>query len=432
MIAFLYARPPIIIFTRRVPLNYNMAHTPTIISTYLESEIARGAFPGAQYAVGEAGEIILEGALGHAVIEPEPIAATLDTIYDLASLTKPLVTSLLAVILAERGVWDLRAPAARYLSELRQSKRQLALIDLLTHTSGLPNWRPLYLEADDPADVPAYIAGLVDESADAPAPPVVYSDLNYILLGMAVERLTGMRLDRLARQEITEPLALRRTMFNPPPESKREIAATERGQSFEHANADCERAARGGEPAEKRRGGESAAGDAVSPGARPAASPLADASPAGPPAPHRWRDGVIWGEVHDGNAYYLGGVAGHAGLFSTAREVFQIANQFLPGSRLVSDDGRRWFTENLTPGRETARSIGWVLAATKECSAGAALPPSAIGHNGFTGTSVWMDAAARRVFVLLTNRVHPRIGPIEMKDVRQRFNTLAVEALNSF
>ena len=123
-----------------------MTRTSSSISTYLESEITRGAFPGAQYAIGEAGDIVFEAALGHAVVEPERIAATPDTIYDLASLTKPLITALLAVICDERGLWDLRAPAADYLSELRQSKRRLTLIDLLTHTSGLPNWRPLYLE----------------------------------------------------------------------------------------------------------------------------------------------------------------------------------------------------------------------------------------------------------------------------------------------
>jgi serine-type D-Ala-D-Ala carboxypeptidase len=398
-----------------------MAQSSTIISTSLENEIARGAFPGAQYAIGEQGEIIYEAALGNAVVEPERIAATLDTIYDLASLTKPLITSLLAVIFSERGLWDLRAPAADYLIELRQSKRQVTLTDLLTHTSGLPNWRPLYLETGDPADVPAYIGGLIAEAADAKTLPVIYSDLNYILLGAAMERVTGLRLDRLAQQEIIEPLNLKRTMFNPPPELKREIAATEHGQSFEHANADCD--------AETRRRGDAETGSSVSPGTRPADTSLAASPPPGLPASHQWRDGVIWGEVHDGNAHYLGGVAGHAGLFSTAREVFAIANQCLVGSRLVSDGGLRRFTENLTPGRDTARSIGWVLAATKDCSAGAALPPMAFGHNGFTGTSVWMDGAAHRVFVLLTNRVHPRIGPIDMKGVRQHFNTLAVEVL---
>jgi CubicO group peptidase (beta-lactamase class C family) len=378
-----------------------MAHTSTTISSYIESEIARGAFPGAQYAVGEAGEIRFEAALGYSVVEPERIAATLDTIYDLASLTKPLVTSLLSVMLYERGVWDLYAPVADYVSELRQSKRRLTLVDLLTHTSGLPNWRPLYLEVSDPADVPAYIARLVDEGPNVETLPVVYSDLNYILLGVALERVTGQRLDRLATREIIAPLGLKRTMFNPPPELKREIAATEHGQSFEHANADCDAEMRG----------------------RNDTARVVNA------APHQWRKGIIWGEVHDGNAHYLNGIAGHAGLFSTAREVFQIANQCLCGSRLVSEAALGLFSQNLTPGRETARSIGWVLAATTDCSAGAALPATAFGHNGFTGTSVWMDEPSRRVFVLLTNRVHPRIGPIDLKCVRQMFNTLAMEAL---
>src|SRR5205085_9426717 len=198
-----------------------MTRTSSSISTYLESEIARGAFPGAQYAIGEAGDIDFEAALGHAVVEPERVAATPETIYDLASLTKPLITALLAVICDERGLWDLRAPAADYLSELRQSKRRLTLIDLLTHTSGLPNWRPLYLETAQPADVPAYIAGLVNEVSEAAPLPVVYSDLNYILLGVALERLTAMPLDRLARQAIIEPLALKRTTFNPPKEWQR-------------------------------------------------------------------------------------------------------------------------------------------------------------------------------------------------------------------
>jgi CubicO group peptidase (beta-lactamase class C family) len=278
--------------------------------------------------------------------------------------------------------------------------------------------------------VPAYIAGLVDDLPDAQLLPVVYSDLNYILLGMAIERVTGLRLDRLAQQEIIEPLALKRTMFNPPPELKREIAATEHGQSFEHANADCDAETREHGDTVTRRHSDAATGNPVATGEQSTDSLLAPSPRPRVPASHHWRDGVIWGEVHDGNAHYLGGVAGHAGLFSTAREVFQIANQCLPGSRLVSESGLRWFTENLTPGRETARSIGWVLAATKDCSAGAALPPTAFGHNGFTGTSVWIDGAARRVFVLLTNRIHPHIGPIDMKGVRQRFNTLAVEALN--
>ena len=377
-----------------------MAHAAKQLSEYLKAEIAAGAFPGAQYVVGERGEMIAEDALGLAVAEPEPVATTLDTIYDLASLTKPLVTSLLAVILTTLGVIDLGAPLGDYLSEFdSEGRRRLTLRQLLTHVSGLPNWRPLYLEVSRPQDAPAYIARLYDEVPDPSAAPVVYSDLNYILLGYAIERATGKRLDQLAQQEIFAPLKLQRTMFNPPAALQREIAATEHGQAFEQANALCDAQSRGLE----------------------GATPL---------PPRAWRSGVIWGEVHDGNAHFLGGVAGHAGLFSTAREAFQIANQFLPGSRLVKPQHLHWFTDNLTPGRGTSRSLGWIVASGADCSAGPRLPQTAIGHNGFTGTSVWMVPEQRRVLVLLTNRIHPRVSTVEMKTVRQRFNTLAVETLD--
>jgi len=379
-----------------------MAHAANNLSAYLKAEISEGAFPGAQYVIGERGEIIAEDALGLAVVEPERLAVTRDTIYDLASLTKPLVTSLLAVILTTLGVIDLRAPLGEYLSEFDgERRRRLTLKQLLTHISGLPNWRPLYLEVSRPQDTPAYIARLYDEAADPNAAPVVYSDLNYILLGCAIERATGKRLDQLAQKEIFAPLGLQRTMFNPPAALQREIAATEHGQAFEQANALCDAQSRGLEGATEL-------------------------------PPREWRNAVIWGEVHDGNAHFLGGIAGHAGLFSTAREVFQIANQFLPGSRLVKPESLRLFTENLTADCGTSRSIGWIVASGGDCSAGPVLPETAIGHNGFTGTSVWMAPEQRRVLVLLTNRIHPRVSTIEMKTVRQRFNTLAFEELNCF
>ena len=378
-----------------------MASASNTVSGYLRSQIARGAFPGAQYVIGEGHKIVAEDALGLAVVEPERIPVTVDTIYDLASLTKPLVTSLLVVIYAGRGMIDLSAPVGDYLDEFNEEgNRLITLTELLTHTSGLPNWKPLYLETKDPSDVPTDIARIRPRSPGSKtAPPLIYSDLNYILLGSVLERVTGERLDRVAEREIFKPLDLRRTMFNPPLEMMRETAATEHGQMFEQANALEERAA-SGEQLEAF------------------------------PAARAWRKNVIWGEVHDGNAHFLGGIAGHAGLFSTAREVFKIASQLLPGSKLVTNDHLRLFTENLTPGYETARSICCIVAATKDCSAGPALSPKGIGHNGFTGTSVWMDPEKRRVFVLLTNRIHPRVGTIDMKEIRQRFNRLAVESLN--
>ncbi len=407
-----------------------MAQSSKRLSEYLESEIARGAFPGAQYVVGERGQIIAEDALGYAVVEPERIAATVDTIYDIASLTKPLVTSLLAIILSERGVIDLNAPISDYLSEFKgeagiNDNRPITLKRLLTHTSGLPNWRPLYLEAESPARVPAVIARIATESREQSSPlQLVYSDLNYILLGVAFERATGERLDHLARREIFEPLDLKNTMFNPPPELKRRIAATERGQEFEQANAlaliaESENLKIGGGTSHAS---PSYSSDMVQSQSSPSLHAFSTSAPR-----HAWREDIIWGEVHDGNAYFMGGVSGHAGLFSTAREVFRIADQVLQGSQLVKAVSLDLFTENLTPGFDTARSIGWILASTKGCSAGPSLPPTVIGHNGFTGTSVWMDPGRRRMCVLLTNRVHPKVSAVDIKCVRQRFNTLAME-----
>ena len=386
-----------------------MANPSQIISTYLQSEIECGSFPGAQYAIGEDQLIIAEDALGLAVVEPERVPTTLDTIYDLASLTKPLVTALLIVRFSERGLLDLNAPVARYLDEFAAAgTREITLLELLTHTSGLPNWRPLYLEAQTRDDVPAAIVRILLEQDTPDLPDVIYSDLTYVLLGFVLERVSGERLDRLAEREIFGPLGLKRTAFNPPGDWLREIAATEMGQDFECANA----------AATLRSSIASSHHHRVSP------SDLSHLS-------HQWRRDVIRGEVHDGNANFMGGVAGHAGLFSTAREVFRIANQCLAGSELLKPESLHLFHDNLTPDCSTSRSIAWILAETKDCSAGPALPRTAFGHNGFTGTSIWVDPAKRRVFVLLTNRVHPRVEPIDMRDIRRQFNTLAVETLNS-
>jgi serine-type D-Ala-D-Ala carboxypeptidase len=144
-----------------------------------------------------------------------------------------------------------------------------------------------------------------------------------------------------------------------------------------------------------------------------------------------WRQGVIWGQVHDGNAYFLGGAAGHAGLFSTARETLRLANQFIGArSELLKDETCRLFRQNMTEGLNEARSFGWQLAATKDSTAGPDLPSDAFGHTGFTGTSCWIDSLKDRVFILLTNRTHARQLPFaNINSVRREFHTLAINAL---
>ena len=145
-----------------------------------------------------------------------------------------------------------------------------------------------------------------------------------------------------------------------------------------------------------------------------------------------WRDGVIWGEVHDGNAHFLGGAAGHAGLFSTAGEIFRLANQFIGGlSQLLSARTCELFRENMTKGLNEARSFAWQLAATKDSTAGASLPPDAFGHTGFTGTSCWIDPQRERVFILLTNRTHAHSLPFaNINQARREFHALATAALD--
>ena len=358
----------------------------------LAERIEAGDFPSAVYLVAERGRVRFADALGDAVFEPERHPATLDTIYDLASLTKPLVTGMLLAMLVERGAVGLDSSVAEYLTEFGAGDRRAVTVrHLLTHTSGLPAWQPLYLIARGDRDrVLEVIAAQPLEQA--PGERVVYSDLGFITLGLLAERVTGTRLADLARREIFEPLRLTRTFFNPERAIQTGVAACESGGNA-YERGMCE----------------------LQPGAATA----------------RWRERTIWGEVHDGNAFFLGGAAGHAGLFSDARETLRLASQFLPRTtELLEPETCRLFSLNMTEGLNEARSFAWQLAATPDSTAGPRLPPEAFGHLGFTGTSCWIDPAAERAFILLTNRTHARPLPfVNINGVRRRFHTLAVEAL---
>jgi CubicO group peptidase (beta-lactamase class C family) len=360
------------------------------LSSLLQTHIDAGEFPSAVYLVAERDQIVYEDALGHSVVEPYRIANKLDTIYDLASLTKPLVTTLLCARRIELGELTLDSSVSHYLAEFDRTDKQIITIrELLTHTSGLPAWRPLYLLAEDePERTAGAIANL--ELEYKPGMRVVYSDLGFIALGILLERMSHHSLAELAKHEIFEPLKLTQTFFNPELALQTGIAACETGNAYE---ADMV----------KQSGAEYA----------------------------NSRQRLIWGEVHDGNAYFLGGAAGHAGLFSTARETFAITQQFLADTtKLLTSKTCRLFRENMTPGFEEARSIGWQLAATKDSTAGAELPPDSFGHNGFTGTCVWIDPQHLRTFILLTNRTHARALPFaNINAVRREFNRLAVKSL---
>jgi len=365
--------------------------SPTI-SSLLAERIAAGDFPSAVYLVAARGQIVFTDTLGHAVREPDQIPATLATIYDLASLTKPLITGLLCARRIEAGELTLDSSVAHYLPEFdRADKHSITVRELLTHTSGLPAWRPLYVLAEGRRD--AAVAVIADQNLEyAPGTRVVYSDLGFITLGFLLERLTGASLAALANREIIERLNLKQTFFNPQMAMKTGIAACETGNTYERETC--------GEMGLQYDG---------------------------------WRKDLIWGEVHDGNAHFLGGAAGHAGLFSNAQDTLRLAHQFISReTELLKAETCGLFHTNMTPGLEEDRSIAWKLASSKESSAGPALAPDSFGHAGFTGTSCWIDPGPERVFILLTNRTHARERPFaNINNVRRQFHSLAVAALSS-
>lgn len=375
-----------------------MTHFSEIsINTLLESRIGANELPSAVYLVGNEGEPVFLDALGKAVVRPESILATPSTIYDLASLTKVLVTTLLAAILIDRGEMTIDSALLDVLPEsVGSAIGRATILELGTHTSGLPAWRPLYLLADDREAVLEYILG-ADPSPDR---DVVYSDLNFILLSFAVERLTGKRIDEAAAEFIFKPLGLKDTGYCPSGELRRRIAASENGNRFERET--CENEGYLASEDAKRRA-------------------------------ERWlRKDPIWGEVHDGNAYFMDGVAGHAGLFSTASDVFFIANEFLAETTTLLKPGTcNLFSQNFTAGKAEDRSFGFQLASTKDSTAGSHLSPQSFGHLGFTGTSLWLDPIKQAIFILLTNRTHDRELPfVNINSVRRRFHDLACEALD--
>jgi CubicO group peptidase (beta-lactamase class C family) len=313
----------------------------------------------------------------------------------LASLTKVLITGLLCAKLIEKSEINLEDKAAKYFAEFATAeKREITIENLLTHTSGFPNWKPFYLFADSKFQIPNLIAS--EPLLNPVNSKVVYSDFNFLTLGFLLEKVYGERLDKIAESEIFAPLKLQNTFFNPPQEMLEKIAASEEGNEFEK-NTCLE-------------------------------SDFIDAG-----GSDKFRKYQIRGEVHDGNCYFLDGVSGHAGLFSNAEEIFRIAQQFLPATTtLLKPETCALFRTNFTAGLNEARSFAFQLAETPDSSAGKALSKDSFGHLGFTGTSLWIDPHKERIFILLTNRTHNRQPPfVILNSVRRKFHELAAQILET-
>lgn len=307
--------------------------------------------------------------------------------YDLASLTKPLVVTTL-VLLARRHGLSLEDPLRRFLPELSHCPWGSAtIIQCLTHTAGFPSWEPLYAGGSLSRD--GYLEALRGVPAGyPPGTSLAYSCLGFIALGLALERFGKATLDSLFYREVLEPLGLGSELgFRPP--LARPVALGEKRFFVEEGLC-------------RQRGLFSS------------------------PPPHL---SEVW-SCDDGNARGLGGVAGNAGLFGTAKGVLLLASEYLPGGgQLLRGEEGALAVKNWTSGFSQARGLGWQLAVTEGCSAGPALSPRAFGHTGFTGTSLWVDPEKEAVFVLLGNRLHPGGRTPDFHPLRRRFHALAVTSL---
>jgi len=357
-----------------------------MLEQFIRGQIEKKTFPGLSILVADHGHIVVERHFGCKAVWPEPEPLTVDTLYDLASLTKPLVTAFLAVYQLEKKQWHLQDEVRRFFPTF---PLRITLEQLLTHSAGLLPWHPFYLYRS--LDDLAQIASLKPTSA--PGAKVQYSDIGYILLRRLLEKVSGTDFQELAQAVIFDRLNLRDTFFLVPPGKKSRCAPTEVGNRFERAMCRAEH--------------ETAA--------------------AGFP----WRSELIQGEVHDANSFYGGGSAGNAGMFSCARDLFKMGLEFFPETAVVlKSESIALFWQNRTPWDRQQRSVGFLLNRSPHSSGGRALSPDAIGHNGFTGTSLWLEAKEQRQWILLTNRIHPRVKKINFNARRRKLHRLLMNEMN--
>jgi serine-type D-Ala-D-Ala carboxypeptidase len=364
----------------RLPLSHNFADQDEAFApafAILQEAIGSRAFPGASIAIVQSGALIALKAFGYFTLEPTSALVTTSTLFDLASLTKVVATTPIAMLLYERGLLDLDAPVAAIVPEFVAGKtadprrRSVTLRMLLAHSSGLPAYEKLFLTAHTREELlqAAFSTALTSE----PGSRAEYSDVGFIILGIALERLADEGLDSFCRREVFAALGMVNTTFNPPTHLRAAIPPTANDQSFRHR--------------------------------------------------------VIQGEVQDENASVLGGVASHAGLFSTAEDLAQFAAALLSsGNPIFRPETVSLFTRQESAPAGTSRALGWDTPSAPSQS-GKYFSPQSFGHLGYTGTSLWIDPMRQLAIVLLTNRTWPDCSNQAIKQVRPQFHDAVVEAL---
>jgi beta-glucosidase-like glycosyl hydrolase/CubicO group peptidase (beta-lactamase class C family) len=345
----------------------------------LDRAVADRAFPGGVLAVGVRGELTVHAFGAQTYDAKAPVVAP-ETIYDLASLTKPVVTTTAIAMLVAANRVQLDAPLTRFLPEWGKGasatdpRMAVTVRQLLLHTSGLPGWKQYFLTAKGKKEILA--KALAEPLVAEPGTKIEYSDIGFILLGEIVERVSGKTLDQFARERIFAPLGMGDAQFNPPKNLRARIAPTENDTTF--------------------------------------------------------RKRLVHGEVHDQNAWAMGGVAGDAGLFSTAADLATFCQMLLNGGqyahqRLLSRGTIAQFTKAEKVG-DTARTLGWDVP-SEQSQSGKYFSAKSYGHLGYTGTSIWIDPEKALFVILLTNRVHPSSDNEKIKDVRPAVHDALLEAL---
>jgi CubicO group peptidase (beta-lactamase class C family) len=354
------------------------------IKALLEGGVGEGVFPGGVLLVSKKGQVLFIERTGSLSLIPDQIPTRKDTIFDLASLTKPLATTLALMKLVDLGNLELDQPLSRLIpTTVPSDKKDLTPRLLLSHSAGFTDWKPFYL------DLMAYKAKerkrilreqiLKDPLAYSPGEEYLYSDLGFMILEWIIEETTGMTMRKFVEQSFYQPLSLQRTFLStqqlPLPFKREFFAATE----------DCP-----------------------------------------------WRKKVIQGEVDDENAWALGGYSGHAGLFGPAEEVYAVVNllrEHYLGKRddyLKPETVRAFFTrQDMVKGSDWC--LGWDSPSEENSSAGRYISRNSVGHTGFTGTSVWMDLDRDVIVLLLTNRVHPTRENEKIKTFRPKLHDLIME-----
>jgi len=369
------------------------------VASEIEAAVAAGAFPGAVVLVSQAGRLLYHAAFGARSIDPEAKPMRPDTVFDLSSLTKALATTtaFMALVAEKKVVLDDRV--TRFFHNFGvHGKTHVTFRHVLAHCSGLAGWRPYYQDiqrierqrlnflASRGAKEYVYEQIHRERPEYEVGSRSIYSDLGFMLLGELIELVTRMPLDRFCHERIFRPLGLRSTAFV-------DLSALRTRKM----------------------------------------APVAELIAPTESCP--WRKRVLCGEVHDDNAYAMGGVAGHAGLFASAADVDALATRLRACWRgdddfLPTDVVRAFWTRDATV-EDSTWALGWDTPSQSASSAGSHISPGAVGHLGFTGTSLWIDLERDANVVFLTNRVHPRRDNERIREVRPRVHDAIFEALDS-